>query len=242
MVNGSRSDAPASLPESMAEADVRMLWDVIVNDTDCRVAVVDRDGKVLFANEEANVRYSEKLGGASLVGRQISEFLPSEFASEWLGFIRQVVDTGKPVLVDGMLSGVKIRSVLRPVRGGGKTSVLAITRNLMSPAAVEPRTRETREVIVSKARDMGPLTTLTDREMQVLTLIGEGLSTAAIAQQLHRSVKTVEWHRASLGSKLGVTNRVELARIAIRAGLCQISTDKAKEDAMKQNAEAASPA
>lgn len=215
-----------------------MLWDVIVNDTDCRVAIVDRDGKILFANDEVNRRYAEKLGGGSVVGRFISDITPPDFANEWLGFIRQVMDTGKPVLVDGMLSGIKIRSVLRPIRSGGKPYVLTITRNLMSPYAVEPETREVRDVIVSKARDLGPLASLTDREMQVLTLIGEGLSTAAIAQKLHRSVKTVEWHRASLGSKLGVTNRVELARIAIRAGLCQISTDKARDEAKAEQAAA----
>jgi DNA-binding CsgD family transcriptional regulator len=32
-------------------------------------------------------------------------------------------------------------------------------------------------------------------------------------------VKTIEWHRVSLGEKLGVVNRVEIARIAIAAGL-----------------------
>ena len=238
MVNGARNNGSIALPEQLAEADTRMLWDVIVNDTDCRVAIVDRDGKVAFANDEANRRYADKLGGASIVGRNISEFLPADFAAEWLGFIRQVADSGNPVLVDGMLGGVKIRSVLRSVRSGGKTYVLGITRNLMSPYAVEPETREYREVVVSKARDLGPLSSLTDREMQVLTLIGEGLSTAAIAAKLHRSVKTVEWHRASLGSKLGVTNRVELARIAIRAGLCQISTDKARDEARAEQASA----
>jgi DNA-binding NarL/FixJ family response regulator len=55
-----------------------------------------------------------------------------------------------------------------------------------------------------------------------LKLIGIGLSTADIARRLERSVKTVEWHRVSLGEKLGVTNRVELARIAIAAGLVSL--------------------
>ena len=61
--------------------------------------------------------------------------------------------------------------------------------------------------------------------MEILRLIGEGLSTSEIAENLHRSVKTVEWHRVSLGNKLGVTNRVELARIAISAGLVTLKND-----------------
>lgn len=60
---------------------------------------------------------------------------------------------------------------------------------------------------------------MTAREREVLIHIGRGLSTAEIASTLGRSTKTVEWHRVSLGNKLGITNRVELARIAIRAGV-----------------------
>ncbi len=77
-------------------------------------------------------------------------------------------------------------------------------------------------VVVAQFNDLGPLSVLTEREFEVLAFIGEGLSTAEIAQRLHRSVKTVEWHRRLLGSKLEATNRVELARIAIRAGLTHL--------------------
>ena len=77
-------------------------------------------------------------------------------------------------------------------------------------------------VVVAQFNDFGSLSVLTEREFEVLAFIGEGLSTAEIAQRLHRSVKTVEWHRRLLGSKLGATNRVELARIAIRAGLTHL--------------------
>ncbi|MCH8152500.1 MAG: helix-turn-helix transcriptional regulator [Planctomycetes bacterium] len=75
------------------------------------------------------------------------------------------------------------------------------------------------EVVRAKVNDMGSLAGLSERELEVLALIGEGLSTTKIARRLHRTVKTVEWHRAAIGRKLGVTNRVEVAHIAIRAGL-----------------------
>jgi DNA-binding NarL/FixJ family response regulator len=44
-------------------------------------------------------------------------------------------------------------------------------------------------------------------------------------------VKTIEWHRVSLGTKLGVTNRVELARIAIRAGVVGLALEAAEAPA-----------
>jgi PAS domain S-box-containing protein len=66
------------------------------------------------------------------------------------------------------------------------------------------------------------LTGLTRREVDVLRLIGEGLSTAQIAARLHRSEWTIKSHRVSLGRKLGVSNRVALARVAIESGLVRV--------------------
>jgi PAS domain S-box-containing protein len=63
---------------------------------------------------------------------------------------------------------------------------------------------------------------LTEREKEVLALIAEGLSVAEIARRLHRSTKTIESHRLSLGRKLGVDNRVKLARLAIQADLASV--------------------
>ena len=63
---------------------------------------------------------------------------------------------------------------------------------------------------------------LTQRELQVLAFIGRGYSIPQIAEKLFRSQKTIETHRQSLGRKLGVSNRVELARIAIQAGLAPL--------------------
>lgn len=64
-----------------------------------------------------------------------------------------------------------------------------------------------------------PLEKLTPREREVLTLIGQGMSLMDIADRLHRGYATIKSHRLMLGRKLGVTNRVELARIAIQTGL-----------------------
>ncbi len=64
-----------------------------------------------------------------------------------------------------------------------------------------------------------PLAVLTPREREILGFIGRGLTIPEIAEKLFRSQKTIESHRQSLGRKLQVGNRVELARIAIQTGL-----------------------
>lgn len=62
---------------------------------------------------------------------------------------------------------------------------------------------------------------ITDREEEILKLIAEGHSSREIAQLLFISVKTVERHRANMLQKLGLRDRLELTRYAIRAGLIE---------------------
>jgi two-component system response regulator NreC len=62
---------------------------------------------------------------------------------------------------------------------------------------------------------------LTPREREVLQLAAEGHSTRAIAGLLCISTKTVEHHRASVMTKLGLHGQTELVKYAIRAGLVE---------------------
>jgi DNA-binding NarL/FixJ family response regulator len=62
---------------------------------------------------------------------------------------------------------------------------------------------------------------LTPRELEVLKLIAEGHASKEIATMLVLSLKTVERHRANMLHKLGMRDRVELTRYAIRRGLIE---------------------
>lgn len=66
-----------------------------------------------------------------------------------------------------------------------------------------------------------PATVLTAREDEVLKLIAEGSSTREIARTLVISPKTVERHRANILAKLGMSDRTQVTRYAIRAGLIE---------------------
>ena len=57
--------------------------------------------------------------------------------------------------------------------------------------------------------------TLADRELQVYSLIGEGLSSREIATRLHLSPKTIQTYREHLKAKLGLKNATELTRSAV---------------------------
>ncbi len=62
---------------------------------------------------------------------------------------------------------------------------------------------------------------LTPRELEIVKLIAEGLTSEEIAEKLVISKKTVDRHRANVLEKLGMRNRVELTRYAIRRGLVE---------------------
>jgi DNA-binding NarL/FixJ family response regulator len=66
-----------------------------------------------------------------------------------------------------------------------------------------------------------PQHVLTPREEEIVKLIAEGYSSKEIAAALVISLKTVERHRANVLAKLGMRDRTELTRYAIRAGLIE---------------------
>lgn len=63
---------------------------------------------------------------------------------------------------------------------------------------------------------------LTERELEVVRLVAEGLSSRAIAERLSISTKTVDTHRANIMEKLGVHNMAELIKYAIREGIVSV--------------------
>lgn len=65
------------------------------------------------------------------------------------------------------------------------------------------------------------LSALSAREIEVLRLIGKGLSRVEIGKELSRSVKTIDGHQEHIMKKLGIESRAELMRFAIREGFAE---------------------
>ena len=88
---------------------------------------------------------------------------------------------------------------------------------------VSPEMSERIVARMTGRRDMpdatAPFERLTDREREVLTLIGRGLGTRDIARQLTVSIKTIETHQARIKEKLGLTHVRELTLVAVNWGL-----------------------
>jgi DNA-binding NarL/FixJ family response regulator len=73
-----------------------------------------------------------------------------------------------------------------------------------------------RRVGGGKPLEEDPMRSLTERELEVFQMIGEGMSMQQIARILHLSVKTVETHREKIKAKLNVRTAVELGRRAVQ--------------------------
>jgi DNA-binding NarL/FixJ family response regulator len=100
-----------------------------------------------------------------------------------------------------------VEAVRRTMRG----------QSFLYPSAISTLVKD----YVQRARPGDESDILTARELQVLKLIAEAFTSKEIAQQLFISIKTVERHRQNILDKLGMNDRVELTRYAIRRGLIQ---------------------
>lgn len=98
----------------------------------------------------------------------------------------------------------RIVEALRRVLEGKVYLSEAMTERLLQRAVGAGGTEPTRS----------PLDALADRELEVFRLIGEGVKTAAIAERLHLSVKTVETYRDRIRQKLDLSDGTKLAHYA----------------------------
>ena len=79
------------------------------------------------------------------------------------------------------------------------------------------RTKVMHHLVGGRAQANGSLMErLSNRELEVFGLIGQGRGTREIAEQLHLSVKTIESHRAHIKEKLNLKNATELVHRAIQ--------------------------
>jgi DNA-binding NarL/FixJ family response regulator len=110
------------------------------------------------------------------------------------------------------------------LKSGADTDIVDAVRaairgdSYLYPSAV---TAIVRDYVERGGRGEEQFDVLTPRELEVLKLIAEAHTSKEIANALFISIKTVERHRQNILDKLGMSDRVELTRYAIRRGLIQ---------------------
>jgi len=197
---------------------------------------VVRQGLALLINREADLTVCGDAEEASSALQRIEELKPdlivvdiSLNGPDGLDLLKEIRarDPNLPVLILSMLD--ELLYAERALRAGANGYIMkqeatervlvAIRRILGGEVYVSDRMADRmlhRFVGGGQVTERSPVADLTDRELEVFRLIGEGHGTRQIAEELHISVKTVESYQAHIKEKLSLKNSRELVQRAIQ--------------------------
>ncbi|MFI2435900.1 response regulator [Streptomyces sp. NPDC018693] len=119
-------------------------------------------------------------------------------------------------LLDAIMAGAS-GYVLKQIRGSDLVSAVrtvASGQSMLDPATTARLMRTLRTEPAPAPEESPELASLSPREREILTLIGDGLTNREIGQRLYLSEKTVKNHISRLLAKLGVQRRVQAAVLA----------------------------
>tara|TARA_R110000782_G_scaffold53205_4_gene113387 strand:+ start:551 stop:1267 length:717 start_codon:yes stop_codon:yes gene_type:complete len=208
-------DVPKSAPD--------LLWQTMTSEPGVSVSILDLHGTLLFLNDETVRIFFDGKAPPELRGKRLDELgFPRAWIEERLGLFRDMIADPGPRLMRTVWHGHQHFSWVRqiPLESAGETPrFMVVTRRIAAGEESKRLLSSEQKVIESGVIRLGELNALTPRELEVLTLLGNGLSIKDIAESLDRSVKTIERHRESIGAKLRMSKAVVLADLAREAGL-----------------------
>lgn len=209
---------------------------------------VVREGLKALLNREADIEVVGEIGSAAGVLDLVQEARPEVVVMDLqLGAGQNGVEATRELVKKKPAVKVVILSmyddeelVFRALEAGAKGYVLkragveelvtAIRLVNSGDACLDPRIArrvieglQNRLLFTRAAETAEP--ELTERETEVLRLAAEGLTNAEIARRLVISVKTVQAHRANIMQKLGLHDRVDLVKYAIKKGILKLEAD-----------------
>ncbi len=124
-------------------------------------------------------------------------------------YVRRFLKAGVSGFVLKKAAGSALADAIRAVAGGGLVLDPEVARSALSERA-------------RGGSEEDPYESLTDREKQVFKLVADGKSNKEIASLLEISVKTAMTHRERMMEKLGLHNRTDLVRLALKLGVIRI--------------------
>lgn len=181
------------------------------------VAVLTPQSEIVFMNSAAKRAF---LGAADTPtdGRSFHHFYRADVVQELTTLISSVLTTKRPHLYRCMRRGVGLEATLMPWSGAGDRAdlvMLVAHTGRSAPPADQPPL----PVVESRYVELGKLSILSPRELEVMAMLRRPLSMPQIAETLHRSGKTIDRHVSSVREKLNVHSRLEMLRMADAADL-----------------------
>ena len=196
---------------------------------------VVREGLSLLISRETDLAVCGVAEEAVTALRRIEEMRPdiavvdiSLNGPDGLDLLKNIrmLDPDLPVLILSMMD--ELLYAERALRAGANGYIMkqeatekvlvAVRRILRGEVYLSDRmvSKMLHRFVGSSPEDRSPICDLTDRELEVFRLIGEGHATRQIAEELHISVKTVESYQAHIKEKLSLKNARELMQWAVQ--------------------------
>jgi DNA-binding NarL/FixJ family response regulator len=194
-----------------------------------------REGLSLLISREADLAVCGVAEEAVTALRRIEEMRPdiavvdiSLNGPDGLDLLKNIrmIDPDLPVLILSMMD--ELLYAERALRAGANGYIMkqeatgkvlvAVRRILRGEVYLSDRmvSKMLHRFVGGSPEDRSPISDLTDRELEVFRLIGEGHATREIAEELHISVKTVESYQAHIKEKLSLRNARELMQWAVQ--------------------------
>ncbi len=199
-----------SRPE-LSDIDFITLLD---QDPDIGLAIVSSDGEIVDYNANTPTLFGVD-PAVNFRNKRLGDIFEFEFVEERMQWIGEVLQTRQPLRVDHLYHGRRMASTIMPLTYDSDVRYVAVMTRRDAQMTDEPNANR----VMSHFLDLGPLSTLTKRELEILVLLGHGYSVPETARRLYRSPRTVEQHKASIGRKLGVSAIADIARIVAVHGL-----------------------
>ena len=214
-----------------------------VIDTNVRVAVIDdhsmfREGLCLYLTDRSNVHVAAQFGSGAEFLAAAPELLIdvalldiSMSGLNGLDTARQVRDAHPHIKIIMLSMYESADYVMQALNAGASGYLFKRSASEEAGKAIETVMRGelyldshiSRRALENYQRHVrpgeSPENILTPRQREILQLMGEGLSTKAIAHRLDLSPKTIESHRAQIMARLNIRDVAGLVRYAIRVGM-----------------------
>lgn len=209
------------------------VWRGLTTEPGTGVLVVTHEGQIQYANAQAaRIFLGKPNGHGAMIGVNVSDLFPQAWVDERRALFDAIQRGGGHQIVRTIWRGYQVFSCIQgieaatPTKGRRYDRFIIISRRCRQIPSMGRARPSPEQYIESKVASLGPLDSLSEREIEVLALIAQGLSAKEIAAKLHRSVRTIEGHRLMIGRKLKTDDRVQLAEMAFRAGLSPRDADR----------------
>lgn len=184
----------------------------------CCALARDKDFRLVWCNQ-AYADYNEKKSPEDLHGLTMRDLMPPDLAADREDAMRPALEEGRTVAYQQMWKGVRWLTRVWPLdpEAFGHPGYFVVMNVMTAP--LPPEERPDHAVQFIRTADLGDLSVLTPRELEVFYYLAAGMTVSDTADSLFRSEKTIGRHVENIHRKMGYTSRAELVRDAVERGL-----------------------